>query len=174
LSAALQPVGFNAVPLAMPLAVPAGNQTWEIKTTFPTTQFETEAVQWEIKQPCLITSFRPSVVFKAVPLVFVPDILELLEVSLVLDQDWMLTAETNQTGGTPVNGAFVTMGSIGPESRLWNLKCLAATPRLAATFRSKVGTKAPDTSGLPALAIVSVTAIGWYLDKDGNPITGRS
>lgn len=173
MSAALPPVGMNSPALAMPLAVPAGNQTWEVKTIFETTRAETEAVRWEIRRPCRITSFRPSVVLRAFPHVFVPDILEMLEVKLVLDEDWLLTNETNQTGGTPISGSYVTLGSIGPDSRLWNLQCSGTTPRLSAAFRSKLS-PAANNSGLIADAVVSVTAIGWYLDKNGNPILGRA
>lgn len=171
MSAGLAPVNFGA-PIASPLGVPVGGLSWEVKTTLDTTAHETEAVQWEIKAPCLITSFRPSVVFRATPLVYVPDILEYLEVSLVLDNDWLITNETNQMGGTPVIGAYITLGSIGPSERLWSLKCLAATPRMRAAFRSKVGTPGAS-SGLPAPAIISVTALGWYLDSRGTPITER-
>lgn len=153
----------------MPLAVPAGNQSWEIKTTLLTTERETEAVQWEIKQRCLITSFRPSVVLLGDPLTtYIPNILEHVEVSLVLDQDTLLTQETNQAGGTPVRGAYVTLGSIGPESRLWNLKCMSPTPTVKAQFRTKIG--ASGSSGFASALIISVTAIGWYLDANGNPV----
>lgn len=175
MSAALPPVHFNSPPLAMPLAVPAGNQTWEVRTRFPTDRYETEAMIWTIKRPCLITSFRPSVVLVGDPLTFqIPNIEEYLEVALVADSDWLLTTETNQDGGTPIEGNFVTLASIGPQSRLWNLRCTAPTPRLSAQFRTKIGTAAPATSGMPVPLIVSITAIGWYLDHRGNPITGRS
>lgn len=172
MSAPVLPAKFNGPPLAMPLGVPAGNQTWEVRTVLRTTEPTTGSLLWTLKGPALITSFRPSVIAPATPLVPVPNALEALEVAMQVDQESEVMNQTDQTGGgTPVIGNYVTLGSIGPDQRLWRLYLTAAMPRLSATIRSKVGSAA--SSGFAVDLLISITCVGWYLDSNGEPINTK-
>lgn len=152
-------------PLAMPLAIPSGSDTWEASVLMNPSDAETARVSVKLRASARIVQFRPSVAIIGDAANPSTELAEQFWVAIDIDDRTQLTTSAATNTNAPQTGNFVTLASY--KDRLVNVWAASPTPEIGFIFRAK----ALGGSGFPNNRLVlSMTIVGYYVDPEGKPI----